>query len=97
MLLKAYRVKGNSMYPTLKNNQIVLASSILYKFYKPKIKDIVIAKSSKNSRILIKRITIIKGNEYFIEGDNKNMSSDSRNFGPITIDLILGKVILIFP
>lgn len=34
---------------------------------------------------------LLKANEYFILGDNRNFSYDSRNFGPVPKDLILGK------
>ena len=37
---------------------------------------------------------VIKENEYFIMGDNKNNSNDSRFFGPISKDIIIGKVIV---
>lgn len=34
---------------------------------------------------------IILPDQYFVMGDNRNHSSDSRTFGPITLDSILGK------
>lgn len=36
---------------------------------------------------------ILKDNEYFIMGDNRNNSLDSRYFGPFTIDKFKGKII----
>lgn len=40
----------------------------------------------------------LKNNEYFILGDNRLVSKDSRYFGPVTEDEILGKVIFrLFP
>lgn len=42
---------------------------------------------------MIKRIQKIRGNEYFVVGDNKKESTDSRNFGWIKKDQIIGKVI----
>lgn len=37
--------------------------------------------------------TVLKENEYFVLGDNRMMSSDSVNWGPLTRDRIRGKVI----
>ncbi|HAI74277.1 MAG TPA: signal peptidase I [Candidatus Moranbacteria bacterium] len=37
---------------------------------------------------------ILKDNEYFVMGDNRQFSSDSRVWGPITDDNIIGEVLL---
>jgi signal peptidase I len=40
----------------------------------------------------------LKDNEYFVMGDNRNASSDSRVWGPVTKDLIIGRAFLrLFP
>ena len=36
----------------------------------------------------------LEDNEYFVIGDNLSQSTDSRDFGPITFDEIISKVIL---
>lgn len=36
----------------------------------------------------------LKENEYFVMGDNRNHSTDSRNIGPIHINDIIGKMII---
>ncbi len=38
----------------------------------------------------------IGSNEYFVMGDNRNNSADSRVFGPISIESIFGRVIFIY-
>ena len=38
----------------------------------------------------------IGSNEFFVMGDNRNNSADSRVFGPISIDKVFGKVIFIY-
>lgn len=91
MLLSRARVVCYSMEPTLKHNQTVIVSSIPYFFSKPKIGDIVIL---QHERYIIKRISKIKQEKIFVEGDNAKESTDSRNFGWIDKKEILGKVIL---
>lgn len=64
-----------------------------YIFSKPKIGDIVVVK--KGGKDIVKRIQKVHDREYFVEGDNKQQSTDSRNFGPIDKSEIVGKVIYI--
>ena len=57
-----------------------------------KIKDIIIFKHSGNEDIIIKRVTNIDGDEYFVEGDNSLHSVDSRVYGSIAEENIIGRV-----
>ncbi len=80
------------MEPEIKYGDNVLVSNILYLFKNPTIGDIVAF--SQKDRVFIKRITGIDEKKYFLEGDNKNDSLDSKNFGYIPKQQILGKVII---
>ncbi len=91
MLFGVLKVSGHSMEPTIKNGQTVVVSSIPYIIRKPGIGDIVAFKNS--DKIFIKRITKIESNNFFIEGDNKDDSLDSRKIGFVKREEILGKVI----
>lgn len=91
MLLSKIKVIGWSMEPTIKNNQIILASSIPFFFRKPKVGEVVVLKKNK---FIIKRIKKIDKDRFFVEGDNEKESTDSRNFGWISKSKIVGKVIL---
>lgn len=82
------------MTPILEPGQIVLVNRFSYLFAKPKKGDIVALKDPRDKKVLIKRITEIAGNTYFVEGDNKKHSTDSRVFGMIRKQEIIGKVIL---
>ena len=90
-LLAKFKIIGHSMEPQIKNGKSVLVSGISYWFKKPKIGDIVAVR--KEEKVFVKRITKIKEKEYFLEGDNKQDSLDSREFGYILRRNIIGKVI----
>jgi len=84
------------MLPVLKNGQTVLVNRLSYLLSKPKINDIVAMHDPRDDKVLIKRITKIEDKSYFVQGDNKNASTDSRVFGMIRRSAIIGKVISAF-
>lgn len=133
--VQTVHVLGSSMYPTLHDNDLLVASKISYKLHNPQRGDIIVFKPpDEASRDFIKRIIALPGEhlrivnsvvyingqvlrepylpekwtynnnwpatgeamvippgEYFVMGDNRNHSSDSRTFGPIALEAILGK------
>lgn len=80
------RVQGESMLPTLKHGQIVVA----FKHKKPKVNDIVIFEN--DGREKIKRVRSINKKTFFVIGDNSVASTDSRSFGSLPIGTIRGVV-----
>lgn len=88
--LSRFTIHGDSMLPILKPGQEVLVWSW---FYEPRVGDIVVV--SKNGKDMIKRIQKIHDRKYFVEGDNKKESTDSRSFGPVNKSEIIGKVVFI--
>ena len=83
------------MEPTIQEGQTVLVNRIRYWFATPKIDDIIAFRDPRDGKILIKRITKKTRTEYFVQGDNKNSSTDSRVFGMIEKSAIVGKVWLL--
>src|SRR5690242_6724517 len=88
-----FQVKGSSMSPTIREGESVLVNRLSYLFQSPKVTDIIALSDPRDGKVLIKRIKKIEEKRYFVEGDNKNSSTDSRIFGMIERSEIIGKVI----
>lgn len=82
------------MEPIIKDNALSVVSGIPYLLGKPKKGDIVLC-NIKNT-YFIKRIHRVKNNEYYVAGDNKNDSYDSRAFGYVNRKKIIAKIIYYF-
>jgi len=139
-IMTPHEVVGNSMHPTYKNGEFLMANKISYKFSQPQRGDVIIFKYSE-TQDFIKRIVGIEGdevmikdgkiyingelldesnyltdtvvtnggsyihegqtitvgdNQYFVCGDNRTNSSDSREFGPVDESKIKGKAWIVF-
>ena len=87
------QVKGGiSMCPTLQDGQYLILNTLDKDV---EIGDIVVIKPlvCAGGKIIIKRVTDIDNNKIFIEGDNKDHSLDSRTFGWIDKNSIMGVII----
>ena len=78
------------MEPTIMEGDYVLVNRWIGKPSKGNI--VVITKENK---FIVKRIREIKKSGYFVVGDNKKHSKDSRKFGLIKRNQIIGKVFYI--
>ena len=94
IILMLFRISGHSMLPMFKPGQILLVSSIPFLFRKPRVGDVVVVKDPQSEKPLLKRITKVEGEKYFVAGDNPDDSRDSREFGLVSKDNLLGKLIM---
>lgn len=78
------------MLPTLKEGQEVLTFN-WWKVVRIKVGDIVVVRV--NGKEMVKRIQKTDDRRIFVIGDNKKMSTDSRKFGAVKKEQIIGKVI----
>lgn len=83
------RVYGQSMSPTIKPGKIAVGRSI---FMNLDVGQIVIFKH--NGCEMIKRITFVDGDKFFVEGDNPKFSTDSRKFGLVSRSQIIASVLI---
>jgi nickel-type superoxide dismutase maturation protease len=81
------RVKGDGMYPTLEKGQLVL----IRRRPNLKINDIVVF--VHNGAEKVKRICGMEGDFFYVLGDNPRYSTDSRQYGYIRRDSVVGTVV----
>lgn len=81
------RVVGKSMWPVLAPTQIVFAIP------KPHYKEEDVVVIWHNGTEKIKRVRTVQGNYFELRGDNPSKSTDSRQFGLVERQAIVGKVI----
>ena len=92
--LGRYQVEGESMAPSLSAGERVLVNRTAYWFSKPRAGDLVAVRDPRQpDRLLIKRIEApASGDGWLVLGDNPGASTDSRAFGPVRREHIIGKV-----
>ena len=127
-----YLFEGNSMQPTISDQDKLLVDETYYEDNEVKTGDIIIFKYGndsfhikrvlglpgeliqiKNGKLLVNRKPVnpvfvfndihadetmeegltLKQDEYFVIGDNPGSSKDSRHDGPLTEEMIIGKVL----
>jgi nickel-type superoxide dismutase maturation protease len=92
--LARFRIEDRSMAPSMAPGDFVIVNRWSYKLGKPAQGDVVVLRDPENpGGHLVKRIaSIATSGGYFVVGDNMEASRDSRAFGPIAKDLIVGRV-----
>lgn len=139
-VMTPHEVIGNSMYPSYKNGEYLMANKISYRINDPQRGDVIIFEYQENQDF-IKRIIALPGDtimlkdgqfyindflldesnylsdaiytnggeylkegeskmipqeQYFVVGDNRPQSSDSRTFGPVKEEDIKGKAWIVY-
>ena len=93
-LRRRVRVTGASMLPVLQPGEEILFDPYAYRRASPQPGDIVVALHPFQRQVrLVKRITQqLEDGRFYLNGDNPAESTDSRSFGPVTLNQILGRV-----
>ena len=89
--LKIFRVRDRSMEPFLMDGDFAL---VRMNPKRVREGDVVVLEDPRNSKKIIKRVERIReGGDCYVVGDNRQMSTDSRSFGPVPMEQIVGKLV----
>lgn len=87
-----FHVHGRSMAPALPDG-----TSVLVRSQAPHKDDVVVARLPDDDRIVVKRVYRIESDGHlFLRGDGE-ISTDSRDYGTVPTDCVLGVVVSTFP
>ncbi len=87
-----YRVDGNSMEPNYHNGDLLLINKLSYRFRDPQPDEVIVFAAPTGQDLIKRVIRQVEPLKYWVEGDNKQASSDSRQFGPVAKKAIVGRV-----
>ncbi|MFH0803645.1 MAG: signal peptidase I, partial [Candidatus Tagabacteria bacterium] len=104
-IAQPFIVQGSSMVPSFESGDYLIIDEISYQFRQPEKGEVIVFRYPQNpSQFFIKRVAGLPGetinntnltsDEYYVLGDNTFASSDSRYWGPVKKDLIIGRAIL---
>ena len=97
--------QGTSMEPAIKNGTVLVISRLRYGFRLPRQQKYLVRWAeprpgevlvffTPTGELAVKRCLMLTGNGSFIAGgDNELTSYDSRSYGPVPFDNIIGKVL----
>ncbi|MDO8655420.1 MAG: S26 family signal peptidase [bacterium] len=89
-----FLVRDHSMAPSVLEGDVVFASSL----FRPRPGDVAVIRDPElQERLLLKRVKRIEQECCWVEGDNKEQSRDSRQFGSIPLHSVIGRVWKISP
>jgi len=96
--------QGSSMEPSIKNGRILIISRLRYglrlpwmqgylvRWANPKAGEVVVF-YTPSGELAVKRCISLDEWGFFAGGDNHNVSYDSRSYGSVPVDNIIGKVL----
>jgi len=91
-LRRKYKVANHSMQPALNAGDFVLVNPSAFLKRSPLVGDIVVAKHPNQSLVLVKRVAGVDGDSIKLASDNVSVGEDSRHFGDLSKDHLLGLV-----
>jgi signal peptidase I len=108
-IAQPFIVNGASMEPTFENGDYLIVDELSYNVRKPEKNEVIIFHYPLDpSKYFIKRVEGLPGEKitingkeivlgedsYYVLGDNRGASSDSRIWGPVKEDLIVGRALI---
>ena len=92
-MFRLLKVRGHSLYPEFRDGDYVLTARVPFPSGKIKSGNVIVFRQPVHG-LLVKRVQEVldDGTAFDVRGTQMD-STDSRNFGPVSLSQVLGKVI----
>ena len=89
---RLYVISGPSMRPTLEPGDRVFLDPRAYAKRTPEPGEVVLARHPDQPLEIAKRVSRVDESGVHLVGDNPEQSSDSRSFGPVQVEALIGRI-----
>ena len=106
LFIDVVRIEGASMEPSIPRGSVLLVNraaygillpfrnTYIFRFHPPAANDVVLYEDPSDGLFKIKRCAESDGSTVFLIGDNIEASLDSRIYGSLPVEKVLGKVLI---
>jgi nickel-type superoxide dismutase maturation protease len=88
--IRIFRVADHSMEPSLNQGDYIFVNGVSQNV---RVNDVVVIRHPNKNIYIVKRVKKIQGDRFYLLGDNTKSSEDSRKFGALRRDGLVGKLI----
>ncbi len=88
--IRIFRVADSSMEPGLSPGDYIFVNGFSQKV---RVNDVVVMRHPSKNIYIVKRVRRISGSKFYLLGDNAKNSEDSRKFGALERDGLVGKLV----
>ena len=95
---KLFQVEGDSMLPSLQPRQRLIVKPLAQEASAPENGSVVVCRHPNDAALVItKRVWRSQGQLLYLRGDNPVASTDSRHFGLVPMECVIGVVTAVIP
>jgi signal peptidase I len=92
-MLRLLKIQGHSLYPDFTEGEFILSAKVPFPSGRIRVGDVIVFQQPGYGK-LVKRVSqVLNGGHAFEVRGTQVESTDSRNFGPVQIENVTGKVI----
>ena len=92
-MIRLLKIQGHSLHPDFREGEFVLAAGVPFPFGKIRAGDVIIFRQPGYGKLIKRVIRVLDDGHAFDVRGTQVESTDSRDFGPVPLENVSGKVV----